>query len=172
MHGGGAGRLDFLHATDIDRIVAVLRGVHAERTLPCECDNPAVEGCRRHPEKWQSPAESVVREAVEIYGSCERVKTSLLSQPAKATFYGAQCPSYPNCKGGCGLGCTHEMETASSDPDFPDCATARERDLYFALMLLASAVAVRRQEWRRWRQAGTIVAPVVLKALRIETEPT
>lgn len=28
------------------------------------------------------------------------------------TFHGAQCPSYPNCKGGCGLGCTHEIETA------------------------------------------------------------
>lgn len=27
-------------------------------------------------------------------------------------FYGAQCPSYPNCSGGCGLGCTHEIEAA------------------------------------------------------------
>lgn len=26
------------------------------------------------------------------------------------TFYGARCPSYPNCSGGCGLGCVHEME--------------------------------------------------------------
>lgn len=26
-------------------------------------------------------------------------------------FYGAQCPSYPACKGGCGLGCTHDIET-------------------------------------------------------------
>jgi hypothetical protein len=25
-------------------------------------------------------------------------------------FYGAQCRSYPNCTGGCGLGCTHEIE--------------------------------------------------------------
>jgi hypothetical protein len=25
-------------------------------------------------------------------------------------FYGAQCPSYPACTGGCGLGCTHEIE--------------------------------------------------------------
>lgn len=25
-------------------------------------------------------------------------------------FYGAECPSYPNCKGGCGLGCTHNIE--------------------------------------------------------------
>lgn len=28
-------------------------------------------------------------------------------------FYGAQCPSYPNCSGGCGLGCTHEIESAA-----------------------------------------------------------
>ncbi len=28
-------------------------------------------------------------------------------------FYGAECASYPNCKGGCGLGCTHEIEAAA-----------------------------------------------------------
>lgn len=26
-------------------------------------------------------------------------------------FYGAECPSYPNCSGGCGLGCTHNIES-------------------------------------------------------------
>src|SRR6266704_428159 len=32
-------------------------------------------------------------------------------QPAAAqTFYGAECPSYPACTGGCGLGCTKEIE--------------------------------------------------------------
>jgi hypothetical protein len=29
---------------------------------------------------------------------------------APRPFYGAECPSYPVCKGGCGLGCTHEIE--------------------------------------------------------------
>jgi len=29
---------------------------------------------------------------------------------AHSPFYGAQCPSYPNCTGGCGLGCTREIE--------------------------------------------------------------
>ena len=29
---------------------------------------------------------------------------------SKTLFYGAQCPSYPNCRGGCGLGCTKEHE--------------------------------------------------------------
>jgi hypothetical protein len=33
------------------------------------------------------------------------------SQP----FYGAQCPSYPNCNGGCGLGCTHDITPARGD---------------------------------------------------------
>jgi len=31
-------------------------------------------------------------------------------------FHGAQCPSYPNCSGGCGLGCTHEIEAARASP--------------------------------------------------------
>ncbi|CAM5403864.1 hypothetical protein AFEL58S_02078 [Afipia felis] len=29
-------------------------------------------------------------------------------------FYGAECPAYPNCTGGCGCGCTHEIEVAAS----------------------------------------------------------
>ena len=39
-------------------------------------------------------------------------------QPAQAPavtkepFYGATCPAYPNCQGGCGLGCRHEIEQA------------------------------------------------------------
>ncbi|MCS3503411.1 hypothetical protein M2189_007073 [Bradyrhizobium japonicum] len=28
-------------------------------------------------------------------------------------FSGARCPSYPNCGGGCGLGCSHEMVQAA-----------------------------------------------------------
>jgi hypothetical protein len=32
--------------------------------------------------------------------------------PTPRAFYGAECPSYPNCNGGCGLGCTHEIESA------------------------------------------------------------
>lgn len=47
-------------------------------------------------------------------------------------FYGAQCPSYPFCTGGCGLGCTHEIESkrrglatrggpTETDPDRPYC---------------------------------------------------
>jgi hypothetical protein len=29
-------------------------------------------------------------------------------------FYGAECPPYPNCNGGCGCGCTHEIEAAKA----------------------------------------------------------
>lgn len=37
---------------------------------------------------------------------------SLTARPesAEVRFHGAQCPSYPYCTGGCGLGCTHEIE--------------------------------------------------------------
>jgi hypothetical protein len=27
-----------------------------------------------------------------------------------APFYGAECPSYPNCEGGCDLGCIKKIE--------------------------------------------------------------
>ncbi|WP_439392576.1 hypothetical protein ACRQ5Q_24450 [Bradyrhizobium sp. PMVTL-01] len=45
----------------------------------------------------------------------DRVRSALAAQPPAARvetkpFYGAKCPSYPNCNGGCGLGCTQEIE--------------------------------------------------------------
>lgn len=47
------------------------------------------------------------------------VKAALAAQPPAAPvetkpFYGAQCPTYPNCSGGCGLGCTHEVKQHQS----------------------------------------------------------
>jgi hypothetical protein len=35
-------------------------------------------------------------------------------------FYGAECSFYPNCSGGCGLGCTkeHAPAAAAADPAF------------------------------------------------------
>lgn len=41
-------------------------------------------------------------------------------------FYGAECPSYPNCSGGCGLGCTHEIETAKAARVVERCAQEAE----------------------------------------------
>jgi hypothetical protein len=48
---------------------------------------------------------------------CEaRAAVSQSSTDSKsAPFYGAQCPAYPNCTGGCGLGCTYEIERASTE---------------------------------------------------------
>lgn len=43
----------------------------------------------------------------------------LYAAPARcdaAPFYGAQCPSYPACSGGCGLGCTHDVEKRRAAP--------------------------------------------------------
>jgi hypothetical protein len=43
--------------------------------------------------------------------SClQQIRATLAHSPSK--FYGAECPSYPNCTGGCGLGCTHDVEAA------------------------------------------------------------
>jgi hypothetical protein len=36
--------------------------------------------------------------------------TEAVSPEPKRSFYGAECPHYPACNGGCGLGCTHEIE--------------------------------------------------------------
>ncbi|MGY3527242.1 Lar family restriction alleviation protein [Bradyrhizobium sp. USDA 4452] len=45
-------------------------------------------------------------------GPCDCGASSFESgQRAEPKFYGAQCPSYPNCSGGCGLGCSHEFES-------------------------------------------------------------
>lgn len=42
------------------------------------------------------------------------VALDALASVAARPFYGAECPSYPNCKGGCGLGCTKEIERAKA----------------------------------------------------------
>lgn len=52
--------------------------------------------------------------------SCgDALREALAAQPPAAPvetkpFYGAQCPTYPNCSGGCGLGCTHEVKQHQS----------------------------------------------------------
>lgn len=43
------------------------------------------------------------------YDTLTRTKPSY-EITAGGPFYGAECPDYPNCSGGCGLGCTHEVE--------------------------------------------------------------
>jgi hypothetical protein len=44
-----------------------------------------------------------------------------------APFYGATCPTYPNCQGGCGLGCRHEAEQARAPRRADDHMTRARR---------------------------------------------
>ncbi|RTE91876.1 hypothetical protein [Bradyrhizobium sp. LVM 105] len=49
----------------------------------------------------------------DIEGAFHRLRERMSAQPQKApaaTFHGARCSSYPNCNGGCGLGCAHDIE--------------------------------------------------------------
>jgi hypothetical protein len=46
------------------------------------------------------------RDARESYEEMRTKVINALHRP----FYGAQCGTYPNCRGGCGLGCTKEHE--------------------------------------------------------------
>jgi len=57
----------------------------------------------------------------EAADEIERLR-GLSQEPA--TFYGAQCPTYPNCSGGCGLGCTHEIEQARAARSSPETESA------------------------------------------------
>jgi hypothetical protein len=49
----------------------------------------------------------------EVEGLYHALKAALAEHDAAnggRPFYGAECPSYPACSGGCGLGCTHDVE--------------------------------------------------------------
>jgi hypothetical protein len=52
----------------------------------------------------------------DVFASMVRRIDWILPSSTKA-FYGAECPSYPNCSGGCGLGCTHKIEAARRADD-------------------------------------------------------
>jgi hypothetical protein len=47
-----------------------------------------------------------VESLIEIAARLEKIADA----PAQGAFYGAECPSYPDCAGGCGLGCTKEVD--------------------------------------------------------------
>jgi hypothetical protein len=53
------------------------------------------------------------------------------------------------------------------DEDHPDCTTARECELYDALMGLASHAAAFHDDYRQWTQGGVTLEPIVSKALRL-----
>lgn len=52
---------------------------------------------------------------------CLKAALDAQSESAEVRFHGAECPSYPDCTGGCGLGCTHEIErNRLARADIPD----------------------------------------------------
>jgi len=53
--------------------------------------------------------------------NCDGISAPSVTSPDPKPFYGAQCPSYPNCTGGCGLGCTHEIEQAAGSSTTREC---------------------------------------------------
>ena len=65
-----------------------------------------------------SPVDSSRRRFMAVAAAASAVSAGTLAVAAMPPtapaqkFYGAECPSYPNCTGGCGLGCTHEIEQA------------------------------------------------------------
>ncbi len=54
-----------------------------------------------------------------------------------------------------------------TDEEHPDCTTARECELYDALMGLASHAMANYPNYRKWSQGGLVLAPVVAHALRL-----
>jgi len=65
--------------------------------------------CSSESEQQRLNLRAVLREAATA------IRTLASQSPAQ--FHGAQCPTYPNCTGGCGLGCTKEHAPAASEED-------------------------------------------------------
>jgi hypothetical protein len=90
--------------------------------VQCPYDGePSVENCKCHKSKEKMMWEHIAALEAKI-ADCR--------SPAERgrPFYGAKCPTYPSCSGGCGLGCTKEMAEPSQDeaPAF-DVALNKER---------------------------------------------
>lgn len=54
-----------------------------------------------------------------------------------------------------------------ADEDHPDCITARECELYDALMGLASHATAYHDDYKQWTQGGVTLEPIVTRALRL-----
>ncbi|MDI3563523.1 hypothetical protein [Bradyrhizobium sp. Arg816] len=66
-------------------------------------------------------------------------------------FYGAQCQTYPNCSGGCGLGCTKEHATAAYDESAAlITAAVKERDELFEEVLRLEALVEKQRSCIDW----------------------
>lgn len=64
------------------------------------------DGDRDHMNRSDITCEQSMAIAALLREWCDRTGLSLCDP---APFYGAQCPDYPKCNGGCGLGCTYEI---------------------------------------------------------------
>ena len=60
-----------------------------------------------------------------------------------------------------------DVRAATIDEDYPDCTTDREKELYDALMGLASHAMAWHSDYREWTQGGVALQPIVSKALRL-----
>jgi hypothetical protein len=60
--------------------------------------------------------------------------------------------------------------TDMQDVDHPDCVTDRERELYDALMGIASH-ASSHHAYKNWVQGGVKIEPIVSRALRLNCSP-
>jgi hypothetical protein len=62
---------------------------------------------RAKAERKEDPDSMMVREVEWLYRD---LKAALAEHDGDRPFYGAECLNYPACTGGCGLGCTHDVE--------------------------------------------------------------
>jgi hypothetical protein len=85
------------------RHLAKLLGV-GHFDIPARLNEAATEIERCH-----ADIKALMEQCGDQFAEIERLR-GVAQEPA--AFYGAQCPSYPACSGGCGLGCTHEIELA------------------------------------------------------------
>lgn len=86
---------------NIDTIIAALRATQPATSTGGESEKQASDA-----PVWYS--------AEAASGWADGYNTALATAMAQSSeqkpFYGAQCPSYPDCSGGYGSGCTHEIE--------------------------------------------------------------
>lgn len=65
-------------------------------------------------DKAMLTARRLVEAHIQDYGMVphpDKMKEAIAKaiEDAHRPFYGAECTSYPACRGGCGLGCTYEI---------------------------------------------------------------
>jgi hypothetical protein len=97
-----------------------------------------------------SVVDYITRAIMSLSGPAKKMleEASSITSTASRTFYGAECPSYPNCSGGCGLGCTKKIESAkavsaipSTQCAWPNCEQPSGHDYCYGHCLADRGVA-------------------------------